>query len=279
MLVRIITGVVAFIVFLGAVLLSGTVFFPIAVGLVTVICLFEIFKCMGLHRKLYLTIPLYLFGLGAPTFIMYDPLGDLSSFATIAFIFAALYLLYLFSVIVWSHGKLQFANGITMFMMAVYVIAAISCIMYIRYHVQGGKYLYFLVFIGAWMTDIGAYFTGVFLGKHKLIEDVSPKKTIEGSIGGIIICVISYFVFGWIVFGLENMNIVFFIVAAVIISVVSQIGDLVMSVIKRYFGIKDFGKIFPGHGGMLDRFDSISAVALALCAIFLFASLTGISFV
>jgi len=279
MLVRIITGAVAFVVFLGAVLLSNTVVFPIALGIVTVICLFEMFKCMGLEKKLYLTVPLYLFGAGAPSYIRYNPLGDIKAFAVIAFTFSALYLVYLFSVTVWSHGNLRFSDSLTMFAMATYIIAAIDCIMYIRFFVQGGEYLYFLIFIGAWMTDIGAYFTGVFFGKHKLIEDVSPKKTVEGSIGGIFICVISYFVFGWVVFGIGNMNIAFFVVTAVIISVVSQIGDLIMSVVKRHYGIKDFGKIFPGHGGMLDRFDSISAVSVTLGAIFMFASLLGISFI
>ena len=279
MLVRIITGAVAFVVFLGAVLLSNTVVFPVAVGIVTVICLYEMFKCMGMEKKLYLTVPLYLFGAGAPSYIRYNPMGNIQSFAVVAFIFAALYLVYLFSVTVWSHGKLRFSDSLTAFAMSAYIIAAIDCIMYIRFFVQGGEYLYFLIFIGAWMTDIGAYFTGVFFGKHKLIEDVSPKKTIEGSIGGIIFCTMSFVIFGLIVDGAfgRDANIAFLAVSGVIVSVVSQVGDLIMSVIKRHYGIKDYGKIFPGHGGVLDRFDSVLAVALGMCAICMFAGIMGIN--
>ena len=126
MLVRVITGAIAFLVFLGAVLLSNTVVFPIAVGIVTVICLFEIFKCMGIEKKLYLTVPLYLFGAGVPSYIRYNPLGDIRSFAVIAFIFAALYLVYLFSVTVWSHGRLRFSDSLTAYAMSAYIIAAIN---------------------------------------------------------------------------------------------------------------------------------------------------------
>ena len=126
--------------------------------------------------------------------------------------------------------------------------------------------IYLLVFIGAWITDIFAYFTGVLFGKHKLCETISPKKTIEGSVGGILFCALAFVLFT--VFALDTevtlWKCAVLAGAGVIISIVSQIGDLSMSLIKRHYGIKDFGKIFPGHGGMLDRFDSIIAVALTL---------------
>ena len=129
------------------------------------------------------------------------------------------------------------------------------------------------------MTDAFAYFTGVFIGKHKLIEDVSPKKTIEGSIGGIFFCTLSFVLIGVITnkfFG-THANLVFLAVSGVIVSIVSQVGDLIMSVIKRHYGIKDFGKIFPGHGGVIDRFDSVLIVSLAMGAICMFAQLKGIN--
>ena len=151
-------------------------------------------------------------------------------------------------------------------------------IVYIRDFGETGKYIYFLIFIGAWITDIFAYFVGVFFGKHKLIEDVSPKKTIEGSIGGIVFCALGYLTMGLIVdkfFGC-NANYLFLAVSGVIMSVISQIGDLIMSVIKRHYGIKDFGKLFPGHGGMLDRIDSILAVSLAVSLMCMFSYVTGI---
>ena len=101
-------------------------------------------------------------------------------------------------------------------------------------------------------------------GKHKLIPDVSPKKTVEGSIGGIVFCVLSMVLYGIIIENLAgiNANLLVFAVAGLFASIVSQVGDLSMSVIKRTYGIKDYGKLFPGHGGVLDRFDSVLAVSV-----------------
>ena len=116
------------------------------------------------------------------------------------------------------------------------------------------------------MTDIFAYFCGLAFGKHKLIPDVSPKKTIEGSIGGIIFCAIGYMVYGFVVsrvFSVE-MNIIALGIFGLIISVVAQIGDLSASLIKREYDVKDYGALFPGHGGVLDRFDSVIAVSCVL---------------
>ena len=130
--------------------------------------------------------------------------------------------------------------------------------------------MYLICFIGAWMTDIFAYFCGMLLGrggKHKLIPDVSPKKTVEGSIGGIVFCTLSLVLFGFIVERIApefQANLLIFALAGVFVSVVAQIGDLSMSVIKRTYGIKDYGKLFPGHGGILDRFDSVLAVSAVL---------------
>lgn len=112
----------------------------------------------------------------------------------------------------------------------------------------------------AWMTDTWAYFVGKALGKRKLAPNISPKKTVEGAIGGVIgntlVCVITFFVFDKTCFVNDTINVWMVIVAAVIISILGMIGDLSASVIKRNFGEKDFGNLFPGHGGVLDRVDS-----------------------
>ena len=130
-----------------------------------------------------------------------------------------------------------------------------------------------LIFVGAWGTDIFAYFVGRFFGRHKLIPEISPKKTVEGSIGGIVFCALLYMLYGFVLAkfnsGFSNTYWLLAIVG-VIISVVAQIGDLTMSQIKRQFGIKDYGKIMPGHGGILDRCDSVLTVAFVLivaCAV------------
>ena len=115
-----------------------------------------------------------------------------------------------------------------------------------------------LIFIIAWATDTFAYFTGYFLGKNKLCPTISPKKTVEGAIGGIIGSTVSCIVFS--MYFIEA-NLIYVALLGSIGSVIAQMGDLFASKIKRYIGIKDFGNIMPGHGGILDRFDSIIFVA------------------
>ena len=186
--------------------------------------------------------------------------------------------LLVFFLVIRSHGTLAFFDAFAFFAVLVYMLAALNAILYIRDYYSNGQFLYLLIFMGAWITDIFAYFTGVFFGKHKLIEDVSPKKTIEGSIGGVVFCALFYVGYGAIIghfFGVD-VNLIFLGISGLILSVISQIGDLIMSVIKRHYGIKDFGKIFPGHGGVLDRFDSILAVSLGLAAITVFSKLISL---
>lgn len=120
-----------------------------------------------------------------------------------------------------------------------------------------GKLYVWLIFIVSFMTDICAYFSGYLFGKHKLIPKVSPKKTIEGSIGGILGSIIGCILFGY----LFDFNLVHMAFIGAIGSVIAQFGDLFASSIKRYVGIKDYGKLIPGHGGILDRFDSVILVA------------------
>lgn len=122
-----------------------------------------------------------------------------------------------------------------------------------------------LVFIMAFATDTFAYLVGVTMGKHKLIPSISPKKSVEGAIGGILGAVILGSL--WIKYNSINLDILT-IIFLVFTSISSQLGDLIASKIKRVSGIKDYGNIFPGHGGVLDRFDSILNVTVI---IFLFS--------
>ncbi|NBG87603.1 phosphatidate cytidylyltransferase [Isachenkonia alkalipeptolytica] len=119
---------------------------------------------------------------------------------------------------------------------------------------ESPAHIIWLVFIIAFATDTFAYFTGRFLGKHKLCPRVSPKKTIEGSIGGLVGTVAACGVFAYFIF---PQGIFSFMILGALGSAVAQMGDLSASMVKRWTGIKDFGKIMPGHGGVLDRFDSI----------------------
>lgn len=135
-----------------------------------------------------------------------------------------------------------------------------------------GMFLILFILFAACMTDVCAYFVGSALGKHKLCPKISPKKTVEGAIGGVIGCVIGhvglYAVYDNFVFEDPVHNYFPIIVASIITSIIGMCGDLTASLIKRNYGIKDFGKLIPGHGGIMDRFDSILFVAVAFYAVF-----------
>ena len=277
MLKRIITAIIAICILLPILFLSDTIVLTIAAALVNCIALYEIYRCIGKNKEYYYSIPAYLFALISPFIMRY--IESTTIYIFIAFISCVIYLLYLFMIAVFKKGKVKFSEIGEIFTLSAYIIAAFNSIIYIRDIENSGKYLYLLIFIGAWVTDIFAYFTGMLLGKHKLIPEVSPKKTIEGSIGGTLFCMLSFVGFGIIVdvsFGVDA-NLIFLAISGVIVAIISQLGDLIMSLIKREYGIKDYGKIFPGHGGVLDRFDSILAVSIALCAICMFANITHIT--
>lgn len=123
-----------------------------------------------------------------------------------------------------------------------------------------GVYLVWMIFISSWISDTCAYLVGIMFGKHKLCPHLSPKKSIEGSIGGILGSAIVGALFGFLLLdkqmGGHQFGITLFIIGA-IGSVISQVGDLAASAIKRNHDIKDYGKLIPGHGGIMDRFDSV----------------------
>lgn len=128
---------------------------------------------------------------------------------------------------------------------------------------ENGRYLVLLPFIAAFLSDAGAYFIGCSIGKHRLAPSVSPKKSVEGAIGGMVSAVVFMLVYGLILNKAAGMEVNYILFAAygLLGSIAGQIGDLTFSYIKRRYGIKDFGNLLPGHGGILDRFDSIVFVA------------------
>lgn len=137
-----------------------------------------------------------------------------------------------------------------------------------------GLFYFVLVCCFAWGSDIFAYFTGVFLGKHKLCPEISPKKTVEGAIGGIVGCMLLSCITTVLFNAYGNINVSVWLVLAVspFFSIAGMFGDLTASVLKRQCGIKDYGTIMPGHGGVLDRFDSILMIAPLFYLLTMFSS-------
>ncbi|MGI8649107.1 MAG: phosphatidate cytidylyltransferase, partial [Rubrobacter sp.] len=126
---------------------------------------------------------------------------------------------------------------------------------------DNGRLLVVVAIVGPWISDAGAYFAGRLFGRHLLFPTLSPKKTVEGGIGGL---VLSTLVVGWFSLEVLGFDPVKAIVLGVMVSVASQAGDLFESTLKRILDIKDLGKILPGHGGMLDRIDSLLFTAPAV---------------
>ncbi len=145
-----------------------------------------------------------------------------------------------------------------------YIPVLLSFIYLVREHSFGQLFVW-LIFICAWGCDTGAYFVGILFGKHKLAPELSPKKTIEGAIGGVAFATIIALIYGFTIstfFAFNEFNITLSCtIIGLVGSVFAQLGDLSASAVKRYTSIKDFGNIIPGHGGILDRFDSILLTA------------------
>ena len=154
----------------------------------------------------------------------------------------------------------------------IYTIFFFSLIILI-YEMPGGNWYVLTIFTISWLTDTVAYFTGRFYGRHKLIPEVSPKKTVEGAAGGLVGGAVGTMLYGLILNLAGQTDLVspwHFLFMGFIGSIFAQIGDLIASAIKRDCGVKDYPKLIPGHGGILDRFDS---VLLAAVSVFLYLTL------
>ena len=269
---RLITAAFGFAVLIPVLLFSDTIVLPIALALFSALGVWEMLGCVGLRDRLGLLIPSLIVAAAIPFAARYITLsvGKISYTIAIFGVIVFIYMYYLLCNSVVSKGKLCVLDASLVFLTTLYITVGFTSIVLLR-DLPHGNLLILLVFIGAWVTDGAAYFVGRALGKHKLIPDVSPKKTIEGAVGGSVFCAISFVLFGLAAGKVttSSANVIEMLIAGLIISVISQFGDLIASLIKRHYGIKDYGKLFPGHGGVMDRFDSIIAIApflLMICA-------------
>lgn len=181
-------------------------------------------------------------------------------------------LLFAFSIMlmmgayVFTFPKYNFEDMTKAYFIFIYVGVLLSFLFQTR-ELRYGRYFVWLIFISSWGSDTFAYVFGITFGKHKLAPVVSPNKSVEGSLGGIFGSAVLGYVFGYF-FGshMSEVHNPAFVcaVASAIGSVISQIGDLAASAIKRNYQVKDFGDFFPGHGGVIDRFDSMLFTAPAV---------------
>ena len=137
-----------------------------------------------------------------------------------------------------------------------------SSVMDIIRGLNNGKFLIWYVFLASWLTDVFAYLTGKAVGKHHF-TDISPNKTIEGCIGGTLGATILIVIYTILLnkFAGFNINVIIVTLVGILLSIIGQIGDLSASCIKRHVGIKDYSDLIPGHGGMVDRLDSVIFIA------------------
>lgn len=281
MLKRIVVGVIAALIAIAIIVFRNTPVLPLALAFLSCVATFEIEKCVGLKNKAIRAVSL-VFSALVPIYFTYASELAAHGVAIPVTAVVALYTLVLFILMLTNFENTKFEEVATVLIASIFVPWAFSTLTLLNqidkrfpeefdgHH--GVFYILFALFC-ALISDTFAYFVGKFLGKHKLTK-ISPKKTVEGAVGGvlggILSSVILFAVFDRFFFTVHTVSYLEIVILAAVLSVIGICGDLTASVMKRNFGIKDFGNLFPGHGGVMDRCDSILFVTTALYALILF---------
>ncbi len=279
---RIVFGLLWTAIGISALVFMHTWFFIVFAMFLCFMATYELNRSIGLKNK-----PIMILSLAVSTiFPIYYEYGhylrEIDGLNLKTEYLITVYVLVLCFLMLHNHENTKFSDVSFVVMSSLFVPFAFTRLMYFRdvklyfpdkgYTDAHGIFLILFILFSACMTDTFAYFAGSFLGKHKLCPKISPKKTIEGAIGGVLGCVLAnailYAVYNNFIFANPSNNYVAIIVASVITSIVGMCGDLTASLIKRNYGIKDFGNLIPGHGGIMDRFDSIIFVSSAFYAVF-----------
>ena len=264
MVKRIITSVVALAVFVG-ILFLPPICFTVALAAVILFMLYECYSAtkadLGMKTIGFISAVILMSSIYFCKAIEWDTFAWATASIGIIFIIA----LHMITVVA-KHGKRNYKDILSNGFLTIYIVLSMSCVWLAKETFDTSTIL--LTFICAWSCDSFAYFTGRFLGKHKLIPHVSPNKTVEGSVGGVVGAMVICIVYLLIVKNVFDTNmlqwsnvVVEGAVYGLVGGALSQLGDLIASAIKRDTGIKDFGWIFPGHGGFMDRFDSVMFIA------------------
>ena len=276
MLTRIISGTVGVLILAVVLYFHNTMVLPIAVAVIIAIMLYELLKAVNMHKCLPVLIASEVCGIVTPLLsasikdnrIRYiTELQNPNSFTPdneiihiMQFVVTLLCAFVIFVTWLKKHKEIRYEQIFFTLAVIVLVPHAMSTMILIHnYDMADGLFLLIMALCGAWIADTGAYFSGVALGKHKLCPEISPKKTIEGFIGGILTTGIVYAVAFCVRSGGFNVvrtALIGFVMGAVC-AVIGTVGDLSASMVKRQIGFKDYGNIMPGHGGLMDRFDSV----------------------
>lgn len=249
---RIISAIVAIPVVLAILFFGGVQLFVIAIISVTALAAHEFFFAVGREWKsIYKRIATVL-ALHIPLIIYANRAKALEPYM---FNFVAPFLLYLVFIVLRGPARIEVRKRFIMIPFGMfYVGVLLSYLIRLRLMEQGIHLVLFLL-VAIWISDIFAYYVGKNLGANKLIPKVSPNKTVEGTVGGILGSIFAAYLMGqYLVLGMTAKECA---LAGFIIAIAGGIGDLVASLIKREEGLKDFGKLMPGHGGVLDRVDSL----------------------
>lgn len=260
---RVASGI-TLIIFLSAIVLFNNSFpatLNIAISLASTLAVFEIISALGLEKNCVLIIPSIIFSMVFPLIPLFIINEEKLVIVQQAAYFT--YTVVIFGALIFYHKFLTFREVGVIYSMSLLIPSALGTIINLR--TLGGKHGMFYVIIAifsAWIADTGAYFAGSLWGKHKLCPDISPKKTIEGVIGGFVLNIVAMIVFGYIFHAVYydysvNISYLTLFIIGFFGTIMSILGDLSFSLIKRSCHIKDFGEIIPGHGGILDRFDSV----------------------
>lgn len=253
---RILSGVIGLPIVALILIYGNTYIIDILFGIVAIIAIYEYFNAVGKKYK-----PVKWLGYIACLLI---PVIHLISKEYLLFTLAlalTIIIAVLFIKVIASNMKTTINDIAVTFFGICYIVFFLTFIP-ILYGIKNGKYLIWFILIAAWGTDTCAYFVGSKFGKHKFSE-ISPKKSIEGCIGGTIGSIIISLIYTFAINKFVGLDIsyIYIVLIGFVLSILSQIGDLSASSIKRTVAIKDFGNLIPGHGGILDRIDSIIFIA------------------
>lgn len=256
MLKRTIVGLILAPVLLIVVLVLPKFCTALVVGVFAAIAVYELLGGTKLVRNPRMLV----YSMGAAFFVsLWSYFGCSGALGILGIV---LFYALLFSEIMLCEMKIPFSR-LAMCMTGGLIIPYMFSSLVRILNMEEGRYYIMIPFVIAFMDDIGAYFVGSFLGKRKLCPNISPKKTVEGLAGGLISAVLGMLIYCLILqLGFDfEVNYLLVIVYGLVGALAGVFGDLTFSVIKRQTGIKDYGNIFPGHGGILDRFDSVVVVA------------------